>query len=87
MSKTLVLAIALSLVLASGTLYSAQADCGCFHLPSLCSLNLNPCNWHFPSCSVCNSNVSHSRDTDRQMTKQHQLDQSNAVHSQGAAYQ
>ena len=58
MSKKLILAIALSLVLASGGLFNAQAACGLspcgWHLPSLCGLNLNPCGWHFPSCG-CNS--------------------------------
>ncbi|MGA3117725.1 MAG: hypothetical protein ABSF90_25235 [Syntrophobacteraceae bacterium] len=57
MSKTLIVAMALSLVLVSGGLFSAQADCGLnpcgWHLPSLCSLNLNPCNWHWPSCFSC----------------------------------
>ncbi len=55
MSKTLIVALALSLVLVSGGLYSAQADCGLcgWHLPSLCSLNLNPCGWHWPSCFSC----------------------------------
>jgi len=49
MSKKLILAIALSLVLVSGSMYSAQAQC-CFHFPNLCCLNWNPCNWHWPSC-------------------------------------
>jgi hypothetical protein len=43
MNKNLILAMALSLVLVSGALFSAQADCGLnpcgFHLPSLCSLH------------------------------------------------
>ena len=68
MSKKLIFAIALSLVLASGGLFSAQADCGLnpcgfnlnpcgWHFPSLCNINWNPCNWHFPSCG-CGSNAS-----------------------------
>jgi len=72
MSKTLILAIALSLVLASGSLFSAQADCGClnpcnWHFPSLCSFSLNPCNWHFP-CWSCSSSkpVSNAQDMNNQ---------------------
>ena len=58
MSKTLVVALALSLVLVSGGMFSAQADCGClnpcgWHLPSLCNINWNPCGWHLPSCFSC----------------------------------
>ncbi len=49
MSKKLILVIAFSLVLASGGLFSAQADCGLnpcgWHFPSLCNINWNPCNW------------------------------------------
>jgi len=52
MSKKLILVMALSLVLVSGGLSSALADCGC-----------NPCGWHFPSCfNYCNSC---SKDLDR----------------------
>ena len=47
MSKILVVAMALSFVLATGGLFIAQADCG------LCGLNLNPCGWHLPSCLSC----------------------------------
>ena len=47
MSKILVVAMALSLVLATGGLFIAQADCG------LCGINLNPCGWHLPSCLSC----------------------------------
>jgi hypothetical protein len=68
MSKTLIVALALSLVLVSGSLYSARADCGLS--PCCWSANLYPCNWHlttcgwhWPSCfSCCNS---HSKDMDR----------------------
>lgn len=69
MKKTLILAIALSLVLVSGGLFSAQADCGLnpcgWHFPSLCSLNLNPCGWHFPSCFSCSHPASHAQDTEK----------------------
>ena len=68
MSKKLVLAIALSLVLGSGAFFSAHADCGInpcgWHLPSLSSLNLNPCNWHFPSCFSCGNKVT-AKDVDK----------------------
>ncbi len=43
--------MALSLVLVSGGLFSAQADCG-----------LNPCGWHLPS--LCGFHCC-SRDTDK----------------------
>jgi hypothetical protein len=60
--------LALSLVLVSGGLFSAQADC-CFN-PCGWHVNLNPCNWHlntcgwhFPSCfSFCSPCA---RDSDR----------------------
>jgi hypothetical protein len=42
MSKKIILALALSLVLFSGTVYTAQADCGCLPHINLCS---SPCNW------------------------------------------
>ena len=64
MNKKLVLVIALSFVLASGAFASARADCGCFHLPSLCGLSLNPCGWHLPSCFTCGGNTS-ARDVDK----------------------
>ncbi len=50
MSKTLVIGLALALVLVSGTMFTARADCGCFHWPSCFSL----CNFHWPSL-CCNS--------------------------------
>jgi hypothetical protein len=53
MRKTLIIAIALSLVLLSGGLFSAHANCAA---PSACNMNLSflsPCNWHFPSFSSC----------------------------------
>jgi hypothetical protein len=43
MNKTLVLGLALSLVLFSGAMYTAQADCGCLPHINLC--NISPCNW------------------------------------------
>ncbi len=49
MSKKLIFALALSLVLVSGGLFSAQAGCGC-----------NPCGWHWFSCYSCGA-----RDMDR----------------------
>ena len=57
MSKKLILAVALSLVLASGSLYSASAQC-CF--------NLNPCGWSFPSFfgCCCGQKVAERRDMD-----------------------
>ncbi len=51
MNKTLVLGLALSLVLFSGAMFTAQADCGC--LPHISS----PCNW-FSCAGAC------SRDKD-----------------------
>ena len=54
MSKKLIVALALSLVLVSGGLFSAQADCGLN--PCGWHLNLNPCNWHWPSCFSCRAN-------------------------------
>jgi hypothetical protein len=51
MSKKLIVAMALSLVLVSGGLFSAQADCGLN--PCGWHLNLNPCSWHWPSCLSC----------------------------------
>ena len=68
MSKKLILVMALSLVLVSGGLSSALADCGCN--PCGWHLNWNPCNWHLttcgwhcPSCfNYCNSC---SKDLDR----------------------
>ncbi|SPF42859.1 exported hypothetical protein [Syntrophobacter sp. SbD1] len=52
MRKTLIFAIAFSFVLVSGSLFSAQADCG-----------LNPRSWHFASCGTCGSQpVSHDID-------------------------
>ena len=53
MNKTLIIALALSLVLLSGSVYSAQAQCcfnfnPCFSCFNWC--NWNPCNWHFPCC-------------------------------------
>ena len=66
MSKTLIIALALSLVLVSGGIYSAQADSGCS--PCGANLNLYPsswhletCGWHMPSsfncCSFCANNL------------------------------
>ena len=53
MSRTIIFAIALSLVLVSGSIFSAQADC-CFNL----------CGWHFPSCGC--SSAPRDRDIDSQ---------------------
>ncbi len=68
MSKTLIVAMALSLVLVSGGLFSAQADCNLcgWHLTSPCSWHLSPCNWHFPSfCGHCAANDAAKTDADR----------------------
>ncbi len=56
MRKILIIGIALSLILVSGGLFSAQASCsgGCLSW-------LSPCNWHFPS--LCGLSCS-SRDVD-----------------------
>ena len=54
MSKKLILVLALSLVLASGALFSAQADCGC-----------NFCSWHLPSCFSCGAKDMDRHDADR----------------------
>jgi hypothetical protein len=43
MRKKLIVVMALSLVLVSGGLFSAQADCGL-------------CGWHLPSCFSCVAN-------------------------------
>jgi hypothetical protein len=52
MSKKLILGLALAVVLFSGTLYTAQADCGCLPHISL------------PSCLSC-GHVTENRDQDR----------------------
>jgi hypothetical protein len=53
MSKKMIFAMALSLVLVSGSLFSAQANC-CF----------SPCGWYLPS--LCGSHCcSKDRDTDK----------------------
>jgi hypothetical protein len=60
--------MALSLVLVSGGLFGAQADCGLcsFHFTSPCSWNLNPCGWHFPSlCNACGSRDTDKKDLDK----------------------
>ena len=51
MNKKLIVAMALSLVLVSGGLFSAQADSGLN--PCGWHSNLNPCGGHWPSCSSC----------------------------------
>ena len=66
MRKILIIGIALSLVLVSGGLFSAQANCGSGCLSSLSPCNwslssLSPCNWHFPS--LCGFHCG-SRDAD-----------------------
>jgi hypothetical protein len=67
MNKTLILAIALSLVLVSGTMFSAQADC-CWHFPNLCScFNWNPCNWHW-GCGCQQQPTSNSQDMNKPLT-------------------
>ena len=53
MSKKLIIAMALSLVLVSGGLFSAQADCG-----------LNICGWHLPSCFSSSATATGMRDAD-----------------------
>ncbi len=68
MNKTLIVALALSLVLVSGGIYSAQADCGCnpcgFGFLNPCSWHFSSCGcWHFPSCFSCCDTC--SKDTDR----------------------
>ena len=83
MSKKLIVAMALSLVLVSGGLFSAQADCGLnpcgwhlnlnpcgWHFPSLCNLNLNPCGWHFPSCGCGSKPVSNAQDMNKAVATQ-----------------
>lgn len=58
MRKTLIFAIALSFVLVSGSLFSAQAACG-----------LNACSWHLPSCGTCGSQpVSHDLDNGKSLS-------------------
>ena len=68
MSKKLIFVMALSLVLVSGGLFSAQADCGfypCGWYSNFypCNWQLTTCGWHFPSCYSCCSAC--SKDTDR----------------------
>ena len=53
MSKKLILGLALAVVLFSGTLYSAQADCGCLPHISL------------PSCFGTCGQAAEKRDLDR----------------------
>lgn len=76
MRKILIIAIALSLVFVSGSLFTAQADCNLnpcgwnlnpcgWHFPSLCSLNLNPCGWHFPSCGCGTEKAAHAPDVNK----------------------
>lgn len=65
MRKTLIIGIALAMVLLSGSLFSAQANCG----PGSLSF-LSPCNWHFTSscgldCVSQNVNSVSARDTYR----------------------
>jgi hypothetical protein len=62
MSKKLIVAMALSLVLVSGGLFSAQADCGLN--PCGWHLNLNPCGWHLPSCFSCSAAATVRPDAD-----------------------
>ena len=53
MSKILVVAMALSLALVSGGLFSAQADCGCgVHLSSCCT--------QVPPCLICGVDMDRS---------------------------
>ncbi len=54
MSKKLIVAMALSLVLVSGSLFSAQADCG-----------LNLCGLQWSSFFSCGANNMADRDADR----------------------
>jgi hypothetical protein len=59
MRKILIIGIALSLILVSGGLFSAQANCGggCLSSLSPCNWNLSalaPCNWNFSALSPCN---------------------------------
>ena len=64
MSKKLILAVAFSLVLLSGSFFTASAACG------LCGINLNPCSWHLPSfCGGCGEPV--KQDYDRPVTHRH----------------
>jgi len=83
MSKKLVLAIALSLVLVSGAFVNAHADCGLnpcgWHFPSLCSINWNPCNWHWPSCLSCGSKTS-VKDVDKPLANK--VDTNKAINSE-----
>ena len=83
MRKILIIGIALSLILVSGGLFSAQANCGggCLSSLSPCNWNLSalsPCNWHFPSlcgfgftCGSKEVNSASVRDADRQYVTHH----------------
>jgi hypothetical protein len=62
MSKKLIVAMALSLVLVSGGLFSAQADC-CLNASGWHS-NLNPCGGHSLCCSSCSANDTGKRDAE-----------------------
>ncbi|MGA2229253.1 MAG: hypothetical protein ABSH41_32870 [Syntrophobacteraceae bacterium] len=59
MSKKLIVAMAFSLVLVSGGLFSAQADCA-----------FNPCGWHFPSCGCGSKPVSNAQDMNKAVATQ-----------------
>ncbi|MGO9019088.1 MAG: hypothetical protein ACLQVJ_12140 [Syntrophobacteraceae bacterium] len=58
MSKKLTVAMALSLVLVSGSLFTAQADC--YH--NSCGWQLT--TWHSPSCFSCSAKDMDRRDAD-----------------------
>jgi hypothetical protein len=62
MSKKLIVAMALSLVLVSGGLFSAQADFGLN--PCGGHSNSNPCGGHCPSCFSCRANDTGKRDAE-----------------------
>ncbi len=79
MSKKLIVAMALSLVLISGGLFSAQADCGLS--PCGWHLNLNPCGWHWPSCFSCGSRDTDKRDLDKPAySNQEKIDREQAAY-------
>jgi len=63
MGKTLIVAMALSLVLVSGSFFSAQADCGLNHRGW--RLNLNSCGWRLPTFINCSAFSCTGRDTER----------------------
>ena len=82
MSKKIILALALALVLVSGSLYRAQAQCGssnsspCCWNWNPCHWNWNPCNWNWFSCGCSGANRDVDRSNLNPPASDHNLDRS-----------